>query len=74
MPTPSPKSFHPMTYWRSNFSGIVFAILLYPQLLYARPLVLIQHISSQKSDNLDDETLTRFLQMTQIVQEIEENK
>lgn len=35
---------------------------------------VIELISSQKSDNLDDETLTRFLQMTQIVQEIEENK
>jgi hypothetical protein len=35
---------------------------------------VMELISSQKSDNLDDETLTRFLQMTQIVQEIEENK
>ena len=35
---------------------------------------VMELISSQKSENLDDETLTRFLQMTQIVQEIEENK
>ena len=35
---------------------------------------VMELISSQKSDNLDDETLTRFLQITQIVQEIEENK
>ena len=32
---------------------------------------VIELISNQKSEDLNDEALTRFLQMTQVVQEIE---